>query len=363
MRILVLHDEVSAGARPDEADALVQAKAVCGALLELGYSDSCSMPVSLDLTSMGAQIKRIAPDLVFNIVESLGGHGRLIHVIPGLLDGMRIPYTGVSAEAQFVTSNKLIAKRVLRASYLPTPPWHTQATLEAIADSACRSEERAFAPGRYIIKSVWEHASLGLDEDSVVPADDPLQLLEAMHERRDRLRGDIFAETYIDGREFNLALLADPFGTGSPSGGGGNGGAQVLPPAEIVFDGYRSGKLRVVGHRAKWDANSYEYHHTPPRYDFAAEDASLLDHLSSLAVECWRLFDVSGYARVDFRIDASGRPWILEINANPCLSPDAGFAAALRQAGIPFAQAVERIVNDALRAALADAHLSPVHHG
>ena len=49
----------------------------------------------------------------------------------------------------------------------------------------------------------------------------------------------------------------------------------------------------------------------------------------NLAVECWRLFDLAGYARVDFRVDSRGQPWILEINANPCLSPDAGFAAAL----------------------------------
>jgi D-alanine-D-alanine ligase len=74
----------------------------------------------------------------------------------------------------------------------------------------------------------------------------------------------------------------------------------------------------------------------------------LLCQLAYLARECWHGFGLRGYARVDFRVDQEGNPWILEINANPCLSPDAGFAAALERAGISFPQAVERLLDDAL---------------
>ena len=70
--------------------------------------------------------------------------------------------------------------------------------------------------------------------------------------------------------------------------------------------------------------------------------------MKAIAVDCWHTFGLRGYARVDFRVDAGGRPWVLEINTNPCLSPDAGFAAALERAGIAFDQAIERIVADAL---------------
>ena len=78
-------------------------------------------------------------------------------------------------------------------------------------------------------------------------------------------------------------------------------------------------------------------------------DQPLLERLSRLAREAWCLFGLGGYARVDFRVDDAGQPWILEINANPCLSPDAGFAAALTRASIPFPQAIARILQDALR--------------
>jgi D-alanine-D-alanine ligase len=70
-----------------------------------------------------------------------------------------------------------------------------------------------------------------------------------------------------------------------------------------------------------------------------------------LALDCWELFDLDGYARVDFRVDAEGTPWILEVNGNPCLSPDAGFAAALATARIPYPDAIRWLVDDALRRA------------
>src|SRR5690606_34720353 len=104
---------------------------------------------------------------------------------------------------------------------------------------------------------------------------------------------------------------------------------QVLPVAEIDFSAFGPGKARIVGHDAKWVEDSFEYQHTPRLFDFGDDDAALLDELRSLAHRASLEFGVGGYARVDFRVDATGKPWILEINANPCLSPDAGFAAAL----------------------------------
>jgi len=164
---------------------------------------------------------------------------------------------------------------------------------------------------------------------------------QALLARRERELGrPYFAEQYVEGREFNLSLLADA------------GGPQVLPPAEIDFSRFPAGKPRIVGYRAKWKADSPEYHATPRRFDFAAADRPLLDGLAELARSSWQRFGLRGYARVDFRVDHQGCPWILEINVNPCLSPDAGFAAALGRAGIPFSQAIARILHDTLRTAM-----------
>ena len=119
---------------------------------------------------------------------------------------------------------------------------------------------------------------------------------------------------------------------------------ELLPPAEIVFDGFPPGKPRIVGYAAKWDASSFEYTHTPRRFDLPAADGPLVAELEGLARRAWSLFGLSGYARVDFRVDAGGRPWMLELNANPCLSEDAGFAAAAARTNLELRDVLERIL-------------------
>ena len=141
------------------------------------------------------------------------------------------------------------------------------------------------------------------------------------------------------GREFNLSVLAS------------ESGPQVLPPAEIDFAAYPADKPRIVGYQAKWDEASFEYHHTPRRFDFPPSDSGLVAELGRLAIGCWHQFGLRGYARVDFRVDRQGRPWILEVNSNPCLSLDAGFAAAVERAEMTYDEAIRRIVQDALATA------------
>ena len=324
MKVVVLHDELPDDPRPDEQDSLSQAHAVAGWLEEAGH-EALRLPCGLDLASARRALDELAPELVFNLVESLGGTGRLIHVAPALLDAMGLARTGASAEAMWLTSHKVLAKRLLAGAGLPTPAW-----VEAGGDAA------GARPGRWIVKSVHEDASIGMDDDAVVEAADPQRLAHLAAERAGRLGGAAFAEAYVEGREFNLALL------------GKGGDVEVLPAAEIAFDAYPPGKPRIVGYAAKWDAGSFEFANTPHRFDFPAEDAALLLELDRLARRCWSLFGLTGYARVDFRVDAQGRPWILEANANPCLSEDAGFTAAAERANLTPRAVIERIVAEAL---------------
>jgi D-alanine-D-alanine ligase len=332
MRIIIAHNDVLDAGTPDERDVLVQTEAVRSALAARGHHAE-TLPCTLDLAHFRQRLDFRRPDLVFNLVESLEGTGRLIHLAPSLLDAMGIAYTGASAEAIQLTSHKILAKDRLRTLGLPTPDWVGPFP----PDLPALSRGAAFAAGGaapWILKSLWEHASIGLDETSVLLCDRVDQLPEAMRARAAAFGGACFAERFVEGREFNLSLLATPRGP------------EVLQPAEILFEGYPQEALRIVGYRAKWDAASFEYHHTPRRFRFAPDDAALLDRLRNLALRCWRGFGLSGYARVDFRVDADGRPWILEINANPCLSPDAGFAAALEASGISYPEAIGRILAD-----------------
>jgi len=321
MKIAVIHGEVAAGAGRDEQDVLTQVDCVSRGLAALGH-EPVVVPASLNLEAVAQTLTALQPAMVFNLVETLAGKGNLIHFIPSLLDALKIPYTGARTEAMFLTSNKLLAKRWLAAAGLPTPPWFTTA----------ETHEEMQIEGAWLVKSVWEHASIGLDEDSVLFGADRKRLFAEMDARREALGGACLAEAYIAGRELNLSLLDDA------------DGPELLPPAEIRFDAYPPGKVRVVGYRSKWEEGTFEFANTPRTFEFPAQDAPLLAHLKELALQCWKLFDLRGYARVDFRVDGEGRPWILEVNANPCLSPDAGFSAATLRAGLTFPDVLCRIL-------------------
>jgi len=326
MKIWVLHNRVSPRAAPDEQDVLVQARAVAAALEQKGFSVTVT-DTDGDLVRLGKRLRADRPDAVFNLVESLDGHGRLIHVVPGLLDALGIPCTGCPAEALLLTSQKLLTKGLLRRAGLPTPDWLAgERAAQGLARGGTRWEHE-----RWIVKSVWEDASLGMDDSAVIDAG-ILAARAALEARAGTPGSPWFAEAFIEGREFNLALIEGP------------AGVQLLPPAEMLFTDFPAGKPRIVGYAAKWDETSFEYRHTERTFAFPDRDAPLLARLTRLAHDCWTLFGLRGWARVDLRVDAAGRPWILEINANPCLAPDAGFAAALAEAQIPYAEAISRIV-------------------
>ena len=196
--------------------------------------------------------------------------------------------------------------------------------------------------GPWLVKSVWEHASIGLDEDSVIPEADRGRLLAEMDARRDMLGGACLAEAFIDGREFNLSLLA-----GGRDPGCGINGCDGPPLATgtdrrcflrrrsvstlIRREKSASSAIAPSGRRALSNSATRRVH---SRFRKRTHRCSC--RLKELALRCWKLFDLQGYARVDFRVDKEGRPWILEVNANPCLSPDAGFHAATLQAGLTF---------------------------
>jgi D-alanine-D-alanine ligase len=341
MRIVILHNEVSADEDLADVDVLRQRDAVIDALHRLGHeADACSC--TLDLSQAKAQLEARRPDVVFNLVESLASTDRLMAAGPLLLDALHIPYTGVPALAMLMTSGKLTTKHRLRDAGLPSAPWFTTDTAcwEGLPwpDPRDLTTDAAAATVRLaplIIKAIWEHASFQMDDQAIVSPANDVQLVELLRRREAATRQPHFAEPFVAGREFNLSVLAS------------EAGPQVLPPAEIDFAAYPPDKPRIVGYQAKWDAASFEYHHTPRRFDFPPSDSDLVAELSRLAICCWHRFGLRGYARVDFRVDGQGRPWILEVNSNPCLSLDAGFAAAVERAGMTYDEAIGRIVQDA----------------
>ena len=333
MKIVVLHDQVKAGAAPDLLDNLDQARQVSGLLKKLGHTVRripFNESVYDEKRGSGNILLKQKPDLVFNLVEAPEDQGRLIHMAPMLLDRLGLCYTGSGVKALTSTSNKLRAKLMLHSFGLPTPDWF-YTPVEGRSSGS-------FQPGNYIIKSVWEHGSFGLNNGSVLHCEGPEELTKQIIRRTEQDGGDCFAERFISGREFNLSLIA------------GESEPEVLPPSEIVFMGFSDQEHQMVDYAAKWDPTSPHFNGTPRRFDFSVADADLLRGLKRSARQCWELFGLRGWARVDFRIDEVGMPWVLEVNANPCLALDAGFMAAVKRAGFKPEQAVDSIIKDAFSA-------------
>jgi D-alanine-D-alanine ligase len=315
----VAHQLVDDTSGAADRDVLVQAAAVVAAL-ERGGHRVYSISATLDLAQFARELQSIQPDVVFNLVESLGGTDRLMSLVPQLLDAVDVPYTGSGGLAIQQSGNKLVAKRLLRKHGLPTPDW--------FAD-----DQETLVGGSYIVKPVSEHASRGIDAASVIGNADERSLRALIDAKNQHWGIAHFAERFVAGREFNVSLL-----------GGADGELAVLPLAEIDFAGLEQQAPAIVGHAAKWDESSMEYAATPRRFGVDRTEPLLANRIAELARKCAAVFDASGYARVDLRVDSQGQPWILELNCNPCLSPDAGFAAAVEQAGLTFDAAIASIV-------------------
>jgi D-alanine-D-alanine ligase len=319
--IVILHDQVSIDAPADQQDTLEQVKVVTQALKQQGYLVR-TLALHLDLGSMRQQLCALAPSLVVNLAESLAGDGSLVHLPAQLLEGLELPFTGCPSEALYLTTNKPLCKRLLRCSGLPTPDWLGAGT--ELTEAAVGSEP-------WLVKSVHEEASLGMDGGALVTGP---EALEARLTASGQHHGGVwFAERYIEGRELNVALLD------------GAEGPEVLPIAEVCFIDFPPQMPRILDYAAKWNTESFAYRHSQRR--FIETDTGLYRELSGLARDCWALFGLRGYARVDFRVDVAGRPWIIEINANPCIAPDAGFTAAAARAGLNLSSIVARLLNAA----------------
>lgn len=326
LRILILHSHVPQDAQPDELDTLIQARWVAEILTKKGHLVTVE-PFRSDPIYVKRLLHSVKPSCLFNLVETVEGSGKYSYLAAEFCEKEGIPYTGSSARAIFVTSNKCMTKQMLASKGLPVPR-----TLWPSGE-----KEDVSRVLKAIVKPLWEDGSVGLTAGSVIDFKG-LNITDLSNLNLPySLSGEFFIEEYVDGREFNVSLID------------WQGSVRVLPVAEIVFEGYEEGEPKILDYEAKWHPESPSYRRTLRRFGLEEREPGLAGVLRELSLFCWEILELRGYARVDFRVDNMGQPWIIEVNANPCLSPDAGFMAAVREAGISPEEAIEAIVESALR--------------
>jgi D-alanine-D-alanine ligase len=307
-----------------EQGVVVCAQAVADSLRRVGYR-VVQLPIHTDVELALAPYPPTRW-VVFNLGEGL--EGRLFEEarIAWALEAMGYRFTGAGGDAIARSVHKVQTKTLLAASGVDTPPWwlfrHPD-EVEALAPDL---------PFPLIVKPVAEDASIGVGPDAVVHTGRALR--ERVAYVVERYRQVALAEVFVAGREFNIALWGDP--------------PEVLPLAEIDFGAFVDPYACIVSFAAKWEVNSFEYHHTPVLCP-APVVPDLGAHITDAARRAWAAIGCRGYARVDMRVSDEGIPYVLEVNCNPDLSPDAGFYRAAREAGHSYEDMVVQILELAWR--------------
>lgn len=321
MNIGIIHNCPIPAGEPNwqsSLDVMVQVEAIGDALRALGYAPT-AIPFDRDLATFVNRLRQEGITIAFNLCESVDDDPLLIGHPAAVLELLELPFTGSSAMALTVSTDKVLVKRVMQAAGLPTPGFFLY-----------EGGALTLPPGLtfpLLMKPRWQDASIGIDQESLLHSPDGIEQRLAAHYTS---FGPLVVEEYLAGREFNVSLLGYP----QP---------QVMPLAEIDFTGFPTDLFPIVGYRAKWDEDSPEYS-TTNRVFPTDLPATLAAELRRIAAECFHLFGLRDYGRVDLRLDSHGRPQVLEINANPCLSPDAGFAAAVAESGRDYTGMVNELL-------------------
>lgn len=317
--IIILHNQIPEDAPEDVRDIHRQAQWIASVLRDCGHH---AEELQFDMAQLiaSADCLRDRHATVLNLVDASPGNESLSYLVPGLLEHLRLPYTGCSMESLFLTTDKLVAKQLMQNHGIDTPPWITCSTMPDMTGSPS---------GTYLVKPVRDDASIGIDGGSLVKG--TAQDIRAEIRRRNELTGkDHYAERFIDGREFTVCL----YGKASQP--------VAMPPYEWVFEGFEERKLpKLFTFAAKWDDSCYEFDHIVARYEFPVSDGPMLARLQDIALRCWHLFGLSGYARIDFRLDEEGTPWVLEANGNPSFY---GFYHSAAHAGTTFPEVLMSII-------------------
>jgi D-alanine-D-alanine ligase len=322
LRVLVLYNEPGLAegrdGRTAEAGVLDEVEAVAVALRARLRVETLAarQPV-------GPLLERLARrdvDVVFNLCEGLDGDPALEPAVTGLIELAGLPYTGAPPAALALCLDKARTKLLLRGAGVPTPDF------AVVGRDGSWSGERPAFP--LFVKPAAEDASIGIGAHSVCR--NARELERALERTLRATRGPVLVETYIDGREVNVAVVGD---------------GEVLPLSEMVFTRARGG-VPFVSYEAKWDPEHPDFTDSVPRCpaDLPAPVAERLRELARLA------FDRTGcrdYARVDVRLDGDLRPWVLEVNPNPDIAPDAGLARSVRASGRTYEGFLEELARRA----------------
>lgn len=273
-----------------------------------------------DLIGIRPTIGRFEPHIVFNLLEAFAGVTTFDQNVVSYLELLRTPYTGCNPRGLILARDKALSKKLLAYHRIRVPEF-----------LMVRRGQKPVLPRRLdyplIVKSLFFEASVGISQASVVENDDQLtKRVQFVHES---LGTAAIVEQFIDGRELYVGVA-------------GNERLQVYPVWEMSFAGMADNRWRIATERVKW-SDKYQKKHgvMTDRAKLSTSDAERIQHIARRA---YKALDLSGYARIDLRMDEEGRVFVLEANPNPNLAYGEDFAESAEKAGVSYERLLERIV-------------------
>ncbi|BFU89493.1 MAG: D-alanine--D-alanine ligase [Nitrospira sp.] len=298
---------------------------VISTLKKLGH-EVYPLGVKSDLGVIHSAIENWKPDIAFNLLEEFDGVAVYDQHVVSYLELLHLPYTGCNPRGLMLARDKALTKKVLSFHRIPYPEF-----IEVPQGRTVKRPKWLAFP--LIVKSVSEEASLGISQASIVEDD------EKMNERvafiHESVGSGALIERYIEGREFYVGII-------------GNGHLQVLPVWELIMDQLPEDAKRIATERVKWNRKYQQ------KYGITSREADNLPEgkaydIQNLAKRVYRALGLSGYARIDMRMDGDGQLYVLEANPNPQIAEDEDFADSAKKADYHYTELLQEILNVGLR--------------
>jgi len=279
-----------------------------------------------ELGSIRPTAGHFKPHIVFNLMEAFAGVTTFDQNVVSYLELLRLPYTGCNPRGLILARDKALSKKLLAYHRIRVPEF-----------AVIRRGRKALLPKRLhfplIVKSLFFEASTGISQASVVENEDQLaRRVQFVHES---LGTAAIVEQFIDGRELYVGVV-------------GNARLSVFPVWEMSFADGHDNRWRIATERVKWSTQYQKRHGIVTAA--AVLEPEVMDQIQRIARRTFRSLDLSGYARIDLRLDEErGRAYVLEANPNPNLAYGEDFAESAEVSGLSYEQLLERLLALGLR--------------
>jgi len=274
-----------------------------------------------DLGAIRAAVEEFKPDILFNLLEAFADITTFDQNVVSYLELLRRPYTGCNPRGLTLARDKSLSKKLLAYHRIPVPDF----TVVRRGRKPVLSKRLCFP---LIVKSLVYEASTGISQASVVEHEAQLQRrVQFVHES---LGTAAIVEQFVDGRELYVGVL-------------GNERLHVFPVWEMFFTQMPDNNWRIATERVKWSTKYQQRHGI--QTDEAKLPDGMADRIRHVAKRVYRALDLSGYARIDLRLDGTGQVYVIEANPNPQLAYGEDFAESAERAGVSYEQLLERIMS------------------